>query len=63
MRQETHIPASEVAQALDDLAGKISDQDMQRLNYAVDGNHRDIKEVVREFLHARTAWNAGCKKA
>jgi len=53
MRQETISWHPEVAQALDDLAGKISDQDMQRLNYAVDGNHRDIKEVVREFLHTK----------
>ena len=51
MRQETVSRHPEVARALDDLAGKISDQDMQQLNYAVDGNHRDIKEVVREFLH------------
>jgi osmoprotectant transport system substrate-binding protein len=51
MRKETIARHPEVARALDDLAGKISDQDMQQLNYAVDGKHRDIKEVVREFLH------------
>src|SRR5215475_4307166 len=53
MRQETISRHPEVEQALDDLAGKISDQDMQRLNYSVDGNHRDLKEVVREFLHTK----------
>jgi osmoprotectant transport system substrate-binding protein len=53
MRQETVSRHPEVARALGDLAGKISDQDMQQLNYAVDGNHRDIKEVVREFLHTK----------
>jgi osmoprotectant transport system substrate-binding protein len=53
MRQQTIARHPEVAKALDDLAGKISDQDMQQLNYAADGNHRDIKEVVREFLHAK----------
>ena len=53
MRQETISRHPEVARALDDLAGKVSDQDMQQLNYAVDGNHRDIKEVVREFLHTK----------
>lgn len=53
MRQQTIARHPEVAKALDDLAGKISDQEMQQLNYAVDGNHRDIKEVVREFLHAK----------
>jgi osmoprotectant transport system substrate-binding protein len=53
MRRETLSRHPEVGSALDDLAGKISDQDMQQLNYAVDGKHRDIKEVVREFLHAK----------
>jgi osmoprotectant transport system substrate-binding protein len=43
----------EVGRALDELAGKISDRDMQEMNYAVDGKHRDIKEVVREFLHSK----------
>jgi hypothetical protein len=23
------------------------------MNYAVDGKHRDIKEVVRDFLHSK----------
>jgi len=35
------------------LAEKISDDDMRRLNYAVDGQHRDVKEVVREFLRQK----------
>jgi osmoprotectant transport system substrate-binding protein len=43
----------EVAAALAELAGKISDQDMQQLNYAIDGQHRDLKEVVREFLRKK----------
>ena len=44
----------EVKQALDELAGKISDNDMRQLNYAVDGQHRDVKEVVREFLQSKS---------
>src|SRR5215813_13534926 len=40
----------EVRQALKDLAGKISEDQMRRLNYAVDGERKDVKEVVREFL-------------
>jgi glycine betaine/choline ABC-type transport system substrate-binding protein len=40
----------EVRQAFKDLAGKISAEDMRHMNYAVDGDHRDVKEVVREFL-------------
>ena len=43
----------EVAQALAGLAEKISDEEMQQLNYAVDGRHRDVKEVVREFLRRK----------
>ena len=38
---------------IEELAGTISDQEMQRMNYAVDGDHRDAAEVVREFLHAK----------
>jgi glycine betaine/choline ABC-type transport system substrate-binding protein len=38
-----------VAQALEDLAGKISDDVMRRLNYAVDGERRKVADVVREF--------------
>jgi osmoprotectant transport system substrate-binding protein len=49
-RQETLTRHPEVKEAMDDLAGKISDQEMHELNYAVDGQHRDVKEVVREFL-------------
>ena len=32
------------------LAGKINDDTMRSLNYAVDGKHRDVREVVAEFL-------------
>jgi osmoprotectant transport system substrate-binding protein len=53
MRQETIARHREVQAALDALAGKISDDDMRRLNYAVDGQHRDVKEVVREFLREK----------
>ena len=50
IRQQTLTRHPEVKQALDDLAGKISDQEMRQLNYAVDGQHRDVKQVVHEFL-------------
>jgi osmoprotectant transport system substrate-binding protein len=35
--------------ALDALAGKITADDMRTMNEAVDGQHRDPAEVVREF--------------
>jgi osmoprotectant transport system substrate-binding protein len=53
IRQETLGRHPEVKQALDDLAGKISDNEMRQLNYAVDGQHRDVKEVVREFIREK----------
>jgi len=53
MRQEMLKNHPEVKSALDDLAGAISDEDMRRLNYAVDGQHRDVIAVVREFLAQR----------
>jgi len=53
VRKETLTRHPEVRSALEQLAGKISDQDMRRMNYAVDGEHRDIQEVVREFLQSK----------
>jgi osmoprotectant transport system substrate-binding protein len=53
IRQEVIQKHPEVLEALNQLSGKISDDDMRRLNYAVDGQHRDAKDVVREFLHER----------
>lgn len=53
MREQTVQQHPEVAQVLAELAGKISDEEMQRLNYAVDGQHRDAKEVVHKFLRGK----------
>ncbi len=53
VRLQTLQQHPEVVQALAGLAGKISDQEMQQLNYAVDGQHRDAKEVVRRFLRSK----------
>lgn len=39
----------QLASALNELANTISDDEMRRLNYAVDGEHRDVVEVVKEF--------------
>ncbi len=39
--------------ALLELAGKINDEEMRRMNYEVDGEHRDIADVAREFLRAK----------
>jgi len=50
IRQQMLQAHPEVGQILAELGGRISDAQMQQLNYAVDGEHRDVKEVVREFL-------------
>lgn len=50
MREQTLQLHPEVAQALAELAGKISDREMRQMNYAVDGQHREVKEVVGQFL-------------
>jgi osmoprotectant transport system substrate-binding protein len=39
--------------ALDALQGKITAEDMRTMNEAVDGQHRDPAEVVREFRQAK----------
>jgi osmoprotectant transport system substrate-binding protein len=53
VREETLAKHPEVKSALDSLAGKISDDDMRQLNYAVDGQHRNAPDVVREFLRKK----------
>src|SRR5436853_4793311 len=53
VREQTVAEHPEVTQALDDLAGNISDAEMRQLNYEVDGKKRDVKEVVREFLRMK----------
>jgi osmoprotectant transport system substrate-binding protein len=52
-RPETLTRNPEARAALLDLAGKINDEEMRKMNYAVDGEHRDAAEVARDFLHAK----------
>jgi len=53
IRQQTVREHPEVTQAVNELSGKISDQEMQQLNYALDGQHRDVKDVAHEFLRSK----------
>lgn len=43
----------ELRRALEELAGKISEEEMRRLNYAVEGERRDLRQAVREFLRSK----------
>jgi osmoprotectant transport system substrate-binding protein len=53
IREEILAKHPEIKPALDELKDKISDEEMRKLNYAVDGQHRDVKEVVQEFLRSK----------
>jgi osmoprotectant transport system substrate-binding protein len=53
VREQTLTEHPELRAALDDLDGKISDAEMRQLNYAVDGQKRDVKDVAREFLRSK----------
>ncbi len=41
-----------LAPALDELRGKISDDEMRRLNAAADVEHRDIRTIAQQWLEA-----------
>jgi osmoprotectant transport system substrate-binding protein len=47
----------EIQRALDRLAGRVSAEEMQGMNDAVDGKHRDVGEVVGEFLKGKGLGN------
>jgi glycine betaine/choline ABC-type transport system substrate-binding protein len=53
IRKETLDRHPDIREALQALGGKISDADMQALNYEVDSKHRDVKDVAREFLQRK----------
>ena len=52
-RAATLLRYPEVRNALEQLGGRISADDMRAMNYAVDAEHRDPSAVVREFLDHR----------
>jgi osmoprotectant transport system substrate-binding protein len=53
IRSEMETRHPEVRAAIAELAGKISDEEMRKMNFAVDGQHRDAADVAREFLRAK----------
>ncbi|MEJ2008744.1 MAG: glycine betaine ABC transporter substrate-binding protein [Acidobacteriota bacterium] len=53
VRRETLEQHPAVRKALENLAGTISNAEMRHLNYEVVAQHRDLKEVVREFLRSK----------
>jgi osmoprotectant transport system substrate-binding protein len=53
IRSETETRHPDVRAAIAELAGKISDEEMRKMNFEVDGQHREAADVAREFLHAK----------
>jgi len=53
VRTATERLHPEIRTALNHLAGRISTGEMRRMNYAVDGEHRDVQVVVQEFLKSK----------
>jgi osmoprotectant transport system substrate-binding protein len=56
VRKETLERHPQVKEVFLRLQGRISAQEMRRMNYAVDGEKKDAAEVVREFLRAKALY-------
>ena len=52
-REDTLARYPEARAAIAELAGKISSEEMRKMNYEVDGEHRDSADVAREFLQSK----------
>jgi glycine betaine/choline ABC-type transport system substrate-binding protein len=52
-RAQTLLKYPKVREALEKLAGRVTANDMRRMNYAADAEHRDVRAIVEDFL--RTA--------
>lgn len=58
VRPECLRSSPEIAAALQRLSGRLTAQDMRSLNYAIDGEKKDVVVLVRDFL-ARKKFFAG----
>ena len=54
VREEALRRWPQLGEALASLAGRISADDMRMMNNAVDGEHRDVVEVVREYREKKS---------
>lgn len=50
VRQDTLARVPALREVLTNLANSISTEEMRRLNYEVDGNRRDPKEVIKQWI-------------
>lgn len=51
LRQDALARFPSLGFVIGELSGKISDATMRRLNYEVDGKHRPVSEIARQFLN------------
>jgi len=49
VREDSLAHHPEIQTAMDKLAGKVTAEDVQTMNDAIDGKHDDVTEVVRKF--------------
>jgi osmoprotectant transport system substrate-binding protein len=49
VREDSLAKHLEIQPAMDRLAGKVSAEEVQEMNDAVDGKHQDVGDVVRQF--------------
>jgi len=54
-RAQTLLKYPQVRGALEKLGGRVSADDMRRMNYLADAEHRDVKAIVADFLTSATA--------
>jgi osmoprotectant transport system permease protein len=53
VRSAVLLARPELREALNDLAGRISEDDMRTMNASVDVEHRDVAATVKDFLRAK----------
>ncbi len=53
MREDSLRRHPRIQVAMDRLAGKVSEEEVRGMNDAVDGRHRDVGDVVREFRKSK----------
>jgi glycine betaine/choline ABC-type transport system substrate-binding protein len=55
VRSAVLLAHPELREALGELAGRISEDDMRAMNASVDVEHRDVAATVTDFLNAKLA--------
>jgi glycine betaine/choline ABC-type transport system substrate-binding protein len=55
VRSAVLLAHPELREALNELAGRISEDDMRAMNASVDVEHRDVAATVTDFLNAKLA--------